>query len=180
MANLITSAQNEAHITPLQDSLWHRSLIGNESCIFSNAEKLALQVMSNTKVRIKSGVGMLQGRFFCIDPGTYDEVTIANGAQGMARIDLICAKVTQNENGTQSFSWEVTQGESVSSDPQVPSYTEGDLDSGDAAGRLAFATVTLSGIEITATEIIADVMIDDCSMTEAEYDELAALLGITE
>ena len=98
----------------------------------------------------------------------------------MARIDLICAKVTQNENGTQSFSWEVIQGESVSSDPQVPSYTEGDLDSGDAAGRLAFATVTLSGIEITATEIIADVMIDDCSMTEAEYDELAELLGISE
>lgn len=180
MANLITSSQNEAHITPLQDSLWHRSLIGNESCIFSNAEKFEPQVMSNTKIRIKSGVGMLQGRFFCIDPRTYDEVTITNGAQGVKRIDLICAKITANENGTQSFSWEVIQGTSTADTPEVPDYTEGDLDSGDEVGRMAFATVTLNGIAITEVDIVADVMIDDCSMTEAEYDELATLLGITE
>lgn len=179
MANLITSAQAEAHVTPLQDSLWHRAMVGVESCIFTQGDNMALQVMSNTKVRIKSGVGMLQGRFFCIDPNTYDEVNIDSGAQGMNRIDLICAKITQNQNGTQSFSWEVVKGTSTSSTPEVPTYTEGNLDDGDEAGRMALATVTLTGINITATETVADVMIDDCSMTEAEYDELAALLGIS-
>jgi len=180
LANLITSAQNEAHVTPLQDSLWHRAMVGIGSCVFTQGENLALQVMSNTKVRIKSGTGMLQGRFFCIDPNTYDEVDIDSGAQGMNRIDLICAKITQNQNGTQSFSWEVIKGTSTDGTPTVPDYTEGSLDDGDAVGRMALATVTLTGIEITETAIVADVMIDDCSMTEAEYDELAALLGITE
>lgn len=180
MANLITSAQGEAHVTPVQDSLWHRAMVGIESCVFTQGNNLGLQVMSNTKVRIKDGVGMVQGRFFCIDPNTYDEVSIDSGAQGMNRIDLICAKITQNQNGTQSFSWEVIKGTSTDSTPTVPTCTEGDLDDGDAVGRMAFATVTLTGINITATEIVADVMIDDCSMTEAEYDELATLLGITE
>ena len=179
MANLITSAQAEAHVTPLQDSMWHRAMVGVSSCVFSEGDKFALQVMSNTKVRIKSGVGMLQGRFFCIEPNTYDEVTIDTGAQGMNRIDLICGKITQNQNGTQSFSWEVIKGTSTSSTTTAPTCTEGDLDDGDEAGRMAVATVTLTGINITATEIVADVMIDDCSMTEAESDELATLLGIT-
>ncbi len=175
---LITAARGSAHITPLHDSLWHRSFVGRESCVFSNGEKFAPQVMNNALVRIKDGIGMIQGRFFCIEPGSYDEITMSNGSQGVNRIDVICAKITVNLDGTQTGNWSVIEGEPSTGEPVVPEYTEGDLDSGDLEALYGIVKVTFEGTSITAVENIADVMIDDCSMTEAEYDELADLLDI--
>ena len=177
---LITAARGSAHITPLQDSLWHRAFVGQKSCIFSEGEKFAPQVMNNALVRIKDGIGMIQGRFFCIEPNSYDEITMQNGSQGVNRIDIICAKVTVNTDGTQSGSWYIVEGEPTVGEPEPPEYTEGDLDGGDLQALFGLVKVTFEGVSITAVENIATVMIDDCSMTEAEYDELAALLGITE
>ena len=177
---LITAARGRSHITPLQDSLWHRSFVGLESCVFANGNKFAPQVMNNALVRIKDGIGMLQGRFFCIEPGSYDEITMTNGSQGVNRIDIICAKITANQDGTQTGSWAVIEGESTTGTPEPPEYDEGDLDSGDLEALYGIAQVTFEGTSITEVVSIADIMIDDCSMTEAEYDELAELLGITE
>lgn len=175
---LITAAKGSAHITPLQDSLWHRGIVGRESCVFSNGSKFAPQVMNNSLVRIKNGLGMIQGRFFCIEPNDYDEVTLSNGGQGVNRIDVICAKVAVNSNGTQTGSWYVVEGTPTTGDPAVPEYTEGNLDSGDLEALFGMITVKFEGTSITEVTNIAPKMIDDCSMTEAEYNELATLLGM--
>lgn len=146
----ITNAAKEPHITPLQDSMWHRGMAGIDSCVFNFFENFAAEVSSNNSVKIRSGIGMIQGRYFCVEPSTYDEVTIANGTQGEKRKDLIvCRWTVDEEQKVQSGDWVVIQGTPTTGTPAVPSYTAGDLDAGDLIADMPFYEVTLDGINVT-------------------------------
>ena len=154
MANLITSAQGSAHITPRQDSHWHQLMVGVESFIVSGS--FAPSIVTNNEISIGAGVGSLQGRFFDVDSGTLDSVTINNGTQGMNRIDTIYFKITVNNDSTQSGAWEVVEGTSSESDPVAPTIPSGDLDSGDTEAYLPIVNVTLTGVQISSVEVIAE------------------------
>ena len=146
----ITNAAKEPHITPLQDSMWHRGMAGIDSCVFNFFENFAAEVSSNNSVKIRSGIGMIQGRYFCLEPSTYDEVTIANGTQGEKRKDLIvCRWTVDEEQKVQSGDWVVIQGTPTTGTPAAPSYTTGDLDAGDLIADMPFYEVTLDGINVT-------------------------------
>lgn len=154
--NLITSAQARAHITPAQDAHWHKAWLGIESCIFDGS--FAPTIVTNNEVRIGEGVGSIQGRFFDVEVGTYDTVTIDNGAQGQNRIDLICLKVTVDSGtGTQSGAWEVIKGTNSSGQPSEPTVTLGDLDAGDSEAYLPVLKVNISGLNISNIDVIANV-----------------------
>lgn len=146
----ITNAAKEPHITPLQDSMWHRGMAGIDSCVFNFFENFAAEVSSNNSVKIRSGIGMIQGRYFCVESSTYDEVTIANGTQGEKRKDLIvCRWTVDEEQKVQSGDWVVIQGTPTTGTPAAPSYTAGDLDAGDLIADMPFYEVTLDGINVT-------------------------------
>lgn len=146
----ITNAAKEPHITPLQDSMWHRGMAGIDSCVFNFFENFAAEVSSNNSVKIRSGIGMIQGRYFCVEPSTYDEVTIANGTQGEKRKDLIvCRWTVDEEQKVQSGDWVVIQGTPTTGTPAAPSHTDGDLDAGDVIADMPFYEVTLDGINVT-------------------------------
>lgn len=146
----ITNAAKEPHITPLQDSMWHRGMTGIDSCVFNFFENFAAEVSSNNSVKIRSGIGMIQGRYFCVEPSTYDEVTIANGTQGEKRKDLIvCRWTVDEEQKVQSGDWVVIQGTPTTGTPAAPSHTTGDLDAGDLIADMPFYEVTLDGINVT-------------------------------
>ena len=146
----ITNAAKEPHITPLQDSMWHRGMAGIDSCVFNFFENFAAEVSSNNSVKIRSGIGMIQGRYFCVEPSTYDEVTIANGTQGEKRKDLIvCRWTVDEEQKVQRGDWVVIQGTPTTGTPAAPSYTAGDLDAGDLIADMPFYEVTLDGINVT-------------------------------
>lgn len=157
MATLVTGSSGTPHITPKQDSVWHRGMMGVEDCILDYGEKLAPMLVpaQPTNIRILDGCGMMQGRFFEIEEGSYDTVAIPNGAQGYNRIDLVCAKITQNENGTQTFSWEVVQGTQTEGTPTPPEVEEGSLDDGDEYALMPIASVELEGVNIVAVETVA-------------------------
>ena len=147
--NLITGRAGVAHITPRQDAMWHQGLIEMESCIFDAYENFAAEIITNNEVRIRSGVGMLKGRFFCIEPNTYDSADIANGNQGEYRKDLIVARITVDAStNTQSASIEVIQGTPAAENPTAPEATVGDLDAGDLIADYPLVEVLLNGINI--------------------------------
>ncbi len=158
MGHLITGSAGTPHITPKNDAVIHRGMMGVESCILDYGEKLAPALIPSqpTNIRILDGCGMMQGRFFEIEEGSYDTIAIPNGAQGYNRIDIVCAKITQNENGTQSFSWEVVQGTQTSGTPQPPTVAEGSLDDGDEFALMPIASVELEGVNIVAVETVAE------------------------
>lgn len=167
MANLITSAQGSDHITPRQDSHWHDLMMGVNSFIVSGSFEPS--IVTNNEISIGAGVGSLQGRFFDVDSGTLDSVTINNGTQGMNRIDTICFKITVNQDSTQSGEWIVLQGTSSADTPAEPTVPTGDLDSGDTEAYLSVINVTLTGVAITSVEVIAE-----------EYDSFVAQTVIDE
>lgn len=148
-------SENEIRNLPQLNALWHRGIMGVESCILDYGEKLAPMIVSgdNQHIRILNGVGMMQGRFFRVKD--YDTIAIPNGAQNYNRIDLVCAKITQNENGTQTFSWEVVQGTQTEGTPTPPTVAEGSLDDGDEYALMPIASVELEGVNIVAVETVA-------------------------
>ena len=147
----ITRVAGKPHITPRLDAMWHRGIAGTESGVFEFFESFKAEISSNNKIRIRSGIGMLQGRFFAVEPSTYDEVSIGNGTQGEKRIDLIVARWTvDDENNTQNGDWYVIQGTPTTGTPAVPAHTTGDLDAGDLIADMPMFQVELNGINITA------------------------------
>lgn len=147
----ITRVAGKPHITPRLDAMWHRGIAGTESGVFEFFESFKAEISSNNKIRIRSGIGMLQGRFFAVEPSTYDEVNIGNGTQGEKRIDLIVARWTvDDENNTQDGDWHVIQGTPTTGTPAVPAHTTGDLDAGDLIADMPMFQVELNGVNITA------------------------------
>lgn len=147
----ITRVAGKPHITPRLDAMWHRGIAGTESGVFDFFENFKAEISSNNKIRIRSGIGMLQGRFFAVEPSTYDEVSIGNGTQGEKRIDLIVARWTvDDENNTQDGDWHVIQGTPTTGTPAVPAYTTGDLDAGDLIADMPMFQIALDGINLTA------------------------------
>lgn len=149
---LITGAAGKPHITPLQDSMWHRGIVGMENCVFNYFTNFEATEVSATQVRIGAGIGQLQGRYFCIEPNKSDNVTISNGTSGYRRTDTICAKITVNESEkTEAASWEVVKGtpEVVGPEwPAAPSIPQGELDSGSTEAYMAMYNVLIDGTNI--------------------------------
>ena len=86
-------------------------IIGQGSYIITSGENLKPELSSNNLLKIRSGMMAHHGCISCVDIGTYDEVTLTNGSQGMKRIDLIVNRYTRNaETEVENCSWKVIQG----------------------------------------------------------------------
>lgn len=159
--NIITGTTGEAHITPTQDAMWHRGLQGVPSGVFDVGAKFDPLIIDNNTVRVQDGCLSIQGRFACIDPAAYDDVTIVNGAQGVSRIDIICARLTIDRTqipATTVADLYVFQGEESPQIPIAPEIPETDLDNADIVAYLPLIKVELAGIEIQNVSMIANVL----------------------
>ena len=181
MAELITASRGIAHITPKQDAVWHRGLVGSEDCILKFGECLAPALVPSqpTNIRILDGCGMMQGRFFEVESGSYDTVSIPNGAQGYNRLDYVCAKITQNENGTQEFSWQVVSGQQTTGTPQPPTIEEHSLDDGDSYALMPVASVLLNGVTLSAVNTVAQMnRLPEATVEELIWENASPTSGI--
>lgn len=155
---LITGYQSENHITALQDACWHRG-IWSTDCILNFGENLDAEIISNNEIHIKSGVATVQGRFFVVEPNTYDSITINNGTAGENRIDLIVAQYSKNaETQVETIEWTVLQGTPTTGSPTVPRYTEGNIDNGDMLVQFPFFQVEISGITVETVKKIPNIV----------------------
>lgn len=112
------------------------------------------------------------GNVSTVELGTYDEVTIQNGTQGMKRIDLVVNRYTRKEeSGTEKNEWIVIQGTPHASSPVVPNYTEGNLQDGDLVDDCPYLEVHLDGINVTEVKQLLTVMdsISDLAGEKTEY-----------
>ncbi len=120
------------------------------SYIITSGENLKPELSSNNLLKIRSGMMAHHGCISCVDIGTYDEVTLTNGSQGMKRIDLIVNRYTRNaETEVENCSWKVIQGKPVASNPAVPAYTSGNLQNGDLVDECPAFEVHYDGINVT-------------------------------
>lgn len=138
------------HVTSQQFRQLVEGTVGQGSYILNSGENLEAELSSNNLLKIRSGIMSHHGNLSVVDIGTYDEVTIQNGTQGMKRIDLIVNRYTKNdETGIEENEWVVIMGTPDAESPVVPDYTEGNLQNGDLVDDCPVFEVHLDGINVT-------------------------------
>lgn len=158
---LVTGRAGTPHITSQQDRQRNQGTFGEGAYILKTGNQLAPVVQSSNKIQIKDGALMFQGALFSVKVGTVDEVTIANGSQGMQRKDLIVARYTYDAGeNVESAAWAVIQGTPAASNPVTPEHTEGDIQAGDTTVECPVLIVTLDGINITGVELVPEIAPD--------------------
>lgn len=147
---IITGKTGTPHVTSQQFRQFVESTVGQGSYILQSGENLEPELQTNNLLKIRSGMMSHHGNLSVVDIGTYDEVTIQNGTQGMQRIDLVVNRYTQDEEtGVEKNEWIVIMGTPAASDPQAPEYTEGNLQDGDLIDDCPVFEVHLNGINVT-------------------------------
>ena len=176
---IITGYAAQAHVTAAQDASINRGLLNVETAVLDDPtlEEFEAQIQTNNIIRIRSGLGILQGRAFWVAPNTYDEVNFANGTQGENRIDLVTARYERNaETAVETITWNVIQGTPTEGSPTPPAHTEGNIDDGDNVVDLPMFNVTISGINITGVTPVYDTCLN-MTLTEAQYQDLTDRLN---
>lgn len=155
---IISGKTGSPHVTSQQFRQIFEGIIGEESCILPCGENLTPELQTNNSLKIRSGLMYHHGNLSTVELGTYDEVTIQNGTQGMKRIDLVVNRYTrEGESGTEKNEWIVIQGTPHASSPTVPDYTEGNLQDGDLVDDCPYLEVHLDGINVTEVKQLLSV-----------------------
>ena len=155
---IVSGRTGSPHVTSQQFRQMLEGIIGQGSYIITSGENLKPELSSNNLLKIRSGMMAHHGCISCVDIGTYDEVTLTNGSQGMKRIDLIVNRYTRNaETEVENCSWKVIQGKPVASNPAVPAYTSGNLQNGDTDDECPVFEVHFDGINVTEVKSLLSV-----------------------
>lgn len=147
---IVSGRTGKPHVTSQQFRQIVEGIIGDESCILPSGENLEPELVSNNLLKIRSGMMCHHGNVSSVKIGTYDEVELTNGSQGMKRIDLVVNRYTRNEeDNTEKNEWIVIMGTPAESNPTVPEYTKGNLQEGDLVDDCPAFEVHFDGINIT-------------------------------
>lgn len=172
---IMTGKTGTPHVTSQQFRQLVEGTVGQDSYILTSGENLEPELQTNNLLKIRSGMMSHHGNLSIVDIGTYDEVTIQNGTQGMQRIDLVVNRYTRNESsGIEENAWVVIQGTPAASNPQVPAHTEGNLQEGDLVDDCPVFEVHLDGINVTEVVKLLDVT-SDMSTLNASLSYLAKI-----
>lgn len=146
---IVSGRTGKPHVTSQQFRQIIEGIIGDDSCILPSGENLEPELVFNNSLKIRSGMMCHHGNVSSVKIGTYDEVELTNGSQGMKRIDLIVNRYTRNEeDNTEKNEWVVIMGTPAESSPVVPEYTQGDLQKGDLVDDCPAFEVHFDGINI--------------------------------
>ena len=150
---IITGYTGKPHVTAEQDRDVNEGIFDTGSFVLKTGSQLAAELVSNNEIKIRDGVLVIQGCTAAIKKNTYDPATIANGSQGMKRIDLIVARYNKNEETKiEEVTLKVIQGTPNASTAAVPTYKTGDIQSGDLVADMPLYKVTLDGLNVTSVD----------------------------
>lgn len=156
---IIDGYKGTPHITPNKIGVCQKGIIGQDSYVLNVGNKLGYQIVSGNKIRILDGAFVVQGRRGQIAPGSYDEVTIANGSQGAQRKDIIVIEYTKNtSSGVEDFALKVVKGTSSSSSPELPTLSTSDINAGATIHQEALYIVTVTDASISVSDMQIDVI----------------------
>lgn len=184
---IVTGKTGTPHVTSQQFRQFIEGTVGQESYILNTAENLEPELVTNNKLKIRSGMMCHHGNLSVVEIGTYDEVTIPNGTQGMKRVILIANRYTRNEEtGIEECEWHKFIGVS---DPdefkEVTSYTEGNLQDGDLVDDCPVFEIHQDGLNVTEIKkllpIAPDIPTINASLADSFFepgDEIS-LSGLT-
>ena len=149
---IVTGYRGEPHIVSDDAQALNKGAFGDIILPIGNCLHATMET-ANT-LRIQDGTAIMGGVEFRVEPGTYDDVAIDNGSQGMNRIDLVCARYQKDgSTGVESMSWAVVKGTPRSGTPAQPSYTTGDIVAGATDVYFPMYRVRLTGLSAEVEEL---------------------------
>jgi hypothetical protein len=156
---IVSGRTGKPHVTSQQFRQLIEGTVGQESCILTSGENLEPELASNNSLKIRSGMLVHHGNISSVKIGTYDEVGLSNGSQGMKRIDLVVCRYTKNaETEVESCDWVVIMGTPAASNPVAPAYTVGNLQDGDLVDDCPIFEVHYDGINVTEVKKLVSVV----------------------
>ena len=164
---IVSGRTGKSHVTSQQFRQIIEGIVGDGSCILPSGENLEPELVSNNSLKIRSGMMCHHGNVSSVKIGTYDEVELTNGSQGMKRIDLVVNRYTRNEeDNTEKNEWIVIMGTPAESNPTVPEYTKGNLQEGDLVDDCPAFEVHFDGINITEVTKMLEIAQTNKDLTE--------------
>lgn len=154
--DIVTGYRGEPHVTSNDHQAFNYGIIGD--CILPVGKKLTGELISNNELRIYDGEIIHKGVHSRVKPGTYDTVTLENGAQGMNRIDLVCVKYSKASNNVETSEWIVKKGTATAGTASEPSYTNGNIVSGDTVDETPVFKVTYNGLSASVSPLLSVAM----------------------
>lgn len=169
---IVSGRTGSPHVTSQQFRQLVEGTVGQESYILTSGENLKPELASNNILKIRSGMMSHHGNISSIKIGTYDEVELTNGSQGMKRIDLVVNRYTRNaETNVEANNWVVITGTPVASGPAVPAYTVGNLQKGDLTDDCPVFEVHYDGLNVTEVKKLLGVA-DNLGKMKTEFAKL--------
>lgn len=146
---LVTGLKNAPHITSDEVGAMQQGIFGVDDYVLSVGKKMAATLVTNNSIRIDDGEAVMRGRHFRIKPGTYENVTIDNGSQGMKRKDYIVARYTKDSQGIEKVELAVLKGNPTSGTIAVSKIpTKGDIRAGTLKHEMGLYVVELDGLNV--------------------------------
>lgn len=148
--HLVTGYAGQAHVTAADQGSLYTAIFGSGEYVLDVGNKLAATAITNNQIRISDGDLLIQGRQVRLNEGTYVDLTIENGEQGMMRNDLIVARYTKDSvTDVEECNLMVIKGTAAASDPTDPAYTVGDIiNNHDLVADMPLYRVPLNGINV--------------------------------
>ncbi len=172
---IVSGRTGSPHVTSQQFRQFVEGTVGQESYILASGENLEPELASNNILKIRSGMMSHHGNISGIKIGTYDEVELTNGSQGMKRIDLVVNRYTRNaETNVEANGWVVIMGTPVASNPSIPAYTVGNLQEGDLTDDCPVFEIHYDGLNVTAVKKVIET-IPNIDKLQTRLAELTAL-----
>lgn len=151
MANmhLVTGYAGQEHVTAADQGVFHSYLFGADQFVFDRGNKLAANIESNNLIRVLDGDIYIHGRHVRLNEGTYVDLPIENGEQGVQRHDLIVARYTKDSmTSVEEVNLVVIKGTAAAADPADPEYTDGDILEGALLHDMPLYRVPLDGLNV--------------------------------
>ena len=156
---IVSGLGEKPHVTSQQFRQILEGTIGQKSYITTSGENLEPELAANNLLKIRSGMMSHHGNVSSVKIGTYDEVELTNGSQGMKRIDLVVNRYTRNaETNIEKNEWVVIMGTPVASNPVAPTYTVGNLQKGDLVDDCPVFELHYDGINVTEVKKMLSVL----------------------
>lgn len=154
--DIVTGYRGVPHVKSNEHQAFNYGLAGD--CILPVGSNLRGELITATELRVHDGELIHKGVHSRVKPGTYDTVTLSNGAQGQKRIDLVCVKYSKAQNNVESVEWVVKQGTPTSGTPKEPSYTKGNVIAGDSVDETPVFKVTYNGLDASVSSLLSVAM----------------------
>lgn len=156
---IVSGLGEKPHVTSQQFRQILEGTIGQKSYIITSGENLEPELAANNLLKIRSGMMSHHGNVSSVKIGTYDEVELTNGSQGMKRIDLVVNRYTRNaKTNIEKNEWVVIMGTPVASNPVAPAYTVGNLQKGDLVDDCPVFELHYDGINVTEVKKMLSVL----------------------